>query len=97
MGQTGIPLPVATGVAPVPVGFVHSTATKFSGGFVQADYLAMPWVMLIMRYDGVNSWADFANGQESITAGALAMAKAPRPMVSRIVESPMSGLASRAP
>lgn len=66
-----IPLPVETGVSPVPVGFVRSTPATFSGGFLQADYLPLPWMMLIMRYDGVNSWADFANGQESITAGAL--------------------------
>ena len=66
-----IPLPLATGTSPVPVGFVHSRPSTFSGGFVQADYMPLPWIMLIMRYDGVNSWADFANGQESITAGAL--------------------------
>jgi hypothetical protein len=66
-----IPLPVETGVSPVPVGFVRSTPATFSGGFLQADYLPLPWMMLIMRYDGVNSWADFANGQESIPAGAL--------------------------
>ncbi|MGZ4812475.1 MAG: hypothetical protein ACXVZT_06745 [Terriglobales bacterium] len=66
-----IPLPVETGVSPVPVGFVRSTPATFSGGFLQADYLPLPWMMLIMRYDGVNSWADFANGQDSITAGAL--------------------------
>jgi hypothetical protein len=28
--------------------------------------MAKPWMMLILRYDGVNSWADFANGQESL-------------------------------
>jgi hypothetical protein len=66
-----IPLPVATGVAPVPVGFVRSTPATFSGGFIQADYMPLPWMMIIMRYDGVNSWADYANGQDSITAGAL--------------------------
>ncbi|MGZ4837615.1 MAG: hypothetical protein ACXVZR_03635 [Terriglobales bacterium] len=66
-----IPLPVETGVSPVPVGFVRSTPATFSGGFLQADYLPLPWMMLIMRYDGVNTWADFANGQDSITAGAL--------------------------
>jgi hypothetical protein len=29
---------------------------------VQADYLALPWVMLIMRWDGVHSGADRING-----------------------------------
>ncbi len=65
-----IPLPVVLGAPPVPIGFVHSKPATFSGGFLQADYMPLPWIMLIMRYDGVNSWADFANGQESITAGA---------------------------
>ena len=36
---------------------------KFNGGFVQADYLIyLPWVMLIGRWDGVNSSADRING-----------------------------------
>ena len=61
-----IPLPLSAGAAPAPVGFVRSTPTTFSGGFLQADYMAKPWMMLILRYDGVNSWADFANGQESL-------------------------------
>lgn len=63
-----IPLPLDGSL--IPVGYLHSVPTTFSGGFIQADYMPLPWVMLIMRYDGVNSWADFANGQESITAGA---------------------------
>ena len=29
---------------------------------MQSDYLALPWVMLIMRWDGVNSSADPING-----------------------------------
>jgi hypothetical protein len=65
-----IPLPIATGAPPVPIGFVHSTPGTFSGGFLQADYMPLPWIMLIMRYDGVNSWAEFANGQASILSGA---------------------------
>jgi hypothetical protein len=62
-----IPLPIG-GESPVPVGFVRGRPATFSGGFLQADYMPLPWIMLIMRYDGVNSWADFANGQESIEA-----------------------------
>ncbi|HYL38839.1 MAG TPA: hypothetical protein VEV17_23175 [Bryobacteraceae bacterium] len=48
--------------SPLPVRFVSSVPAKFSGGFVQADYLALPWTMLIMRWDGVNSSADRING-----------------------------------
>ncbi len=61
-----IPLPLTPGVPPVPIGFVRSKPTTFSGGFLQADYMPLPWIMLIMRYDGVNSWADWANGQQSL-------------------------------
>jgi hypothetical protein len=63
-----IPLPLNTGAAPLPIGFVHSTPATFSGGFLQADYMPMPWMMLIMRYDGVNSWGDFVNGQQALPA-----------------------------
>jgi hypothetical protein len=66
-----IPLPIGAGAPPVPVGFARTMPATFSGGFLQADYMPLPWMMLLMRYDGVNSWADFANGQESITASAL--------------------------
>ncbi len=44
-------------------GFIRGQAATFSGGFLQADYLVVPWVMLIMRYDAVNSRADFINGE----------------------------------
>src|SRR5246127_2165846 len=33
----------------------------FSGGFLEADYLVYPWMMTIMRWDRVNSTADFLN------------------------------------
>jgi hypothetical protein len=56
-----VPLPV-TATSAAPVGFVHGTSAKFNGGFVQADYLVLPWTMLIMRYDAVNSSADRING-----------------------------------
>jgi hypothetical protein len=46
----------------LPVRFVKSTAARFNGGFAQADFLALPWVMVIMRWDGVNSTADRING-----------------------------------
>jgi len=50
---------------------VHSRPATFSGGFIQADYMPLPRMVIIMRYDGVNSWADFANGQESIPVGSF--------------------------
>ncbi|HEX9046915.1 MAG TPA: hypothetical protein VF988_07795, partial [Verrucomicrobiae bacterium] len=53
---TATPIPTTT------VGFVHGSPATFTGGFVQADYLALPWMMLIMRYDAVNSRSDFLNG-----------------------------------
>ncbi len=60
---TPVPLPLpATATPPAPVGFVRSTPATFSGGFVQADYLVLPWLMTIMRWDAVNSWSDKING-----------------------------------
>jgi hypothetical protein len=38
------------------------TPITFTGGFGQAEYWVYPWLIGIMRYDGVNSFADFANG-----------------------------------
>ena len=54
-----VPLPPVPGVA---IGYASGIPATFSGGFVQADYLLYPWMMLIMRYDGVNSNADRLNG-----------------------------------
>jgi hypothetical protein len=42
-------------------GFVPGTTAKFNGGFLQADYLVLPWVMGIMRWDRVQSSGDFLN------------------------------------
>jgi len=56
-----IPLPVGTTSA-VPVGFVTSVPAKFNGGFLEADYLVLPWIMAIGRWDGVHSSADRING-----------------------------------
>ncbi len=50
-----------------PVGFVKGPPATFSGGFVEADYLAYPWLMAIMRYDAVNSHADRINGLNGVT------------------------------
>jgi len=46
----------------VPVGFTRGTAATFSGGFVDVEWLAYPWMYVMMRYDGVNSTSDRING-----------------------------------
>jgi hypothetical protein len=46
----------------VPVGFIRSTPATFSGGFADVEWLAYPWMYVMMRYDGVNSTADRING-----------------------------------
>jgi hypothetical protein len=56
-----VPLPLGTD-SPLPVSFIKSTPARFNGGFAQADYIITPWIMAIMRYDVVNSWADRING-----------------------------------
>jgi hypothetical protein len=45
-----------------PTGFVSGVPAHFNGGFLEADYLALPWLMAIMRWDRVQSSADFLNG-----------------------------------
>jgi hypothetical protein len=42
-------------------GFVSGSPAVFSGGFIQAEYLPYPWLILIMRYDTVHSTADQLN------------------------------------
>jgi hypothetical protein len=64
---TLVPLPI-TSTSPAPVGFVHGLPAKFNGGFVQAEWLAYPWLMGIMRYDAVNSGPDRINGLAINTA-----------------------------
>lgn len=59
----GVPVVLAPGPVTPPDGFVKGRAATFSGGFIQADYMPYPWMMVYMRYDGVNSWSDFVNGQ----------------------------------
>jgi hypothetical protein len=44
-----------------PTGFISGSPATFSGGFIQADYMAYPWLMMIMRWDRVQSRADFLN------------------------------------
>ena len=61
-----IPLPLAA-QSPLPIGFARSVPARFNGGFVQADYMFYPWMMGIMRWDGVNSTEDRINGLELAT------------------------------
>ncbi len=68
-----IPLPLP-GTTPLPVGFVKSAPAKFNGGFIQADYLALPWLMAIMRWDRVQSSADQINGIAGLTASSFSAA-----------------------
>ena len=42
--------------------FVETTPVTFSGGFLEAEYWFYPWLIATMRYDGVNSPTDHANG-----------------------------------
>ncbi len=41
---------------------LHGSPVTFTGGFVEAEYWFYPWLIGIMRYDGVNSPTDFLNG-----------------------------------
>lgn len=43
-------------------GFLPGLPVNFSGGFVESEYWVYPWLIGIMRYDVVNSPADFLNG-----------------------------------
>ena len=56
--STGVPITVSGGT---PVGFVRGSAATFSGGFVDAEWLAYPWMYVMIRYDGVNSQSDYHN------------------------------------
>lgn len=61
-------LPITLGTGET-IGFMRGVPATFSGGFLQADYLAYPWLMLIMRYDAVNSAADRINSAGLIEGG----------------------------
>jgi hypothetical protein len=51
---------------------ITAPAAHFNGGFLEADYLALPWLMTILRYDRVQSTADFLNGSGNFFAPASA-------------------------
>ena len=55
-------IPLQSLTQSVPVGFIRSTPATFSGGFVDAEWLAYPWMYLLIRYDAVNSTSDRING-----------------------------------
>nr|MDP9263681.1 hypothetical protein [Acidobacteriota bacterium] len=48
-----------------PTGLIQGPPVTFSGGFLQADYMPLPWIMTIMRYDTVNSTSDRLNALSS--------------------------------
>jgi len=54
-------LPVIPAGQPLPIGFGTGSPAHYSGGFLEADYLMYPWMMAIMRWDRVNSTADYLN------------------------------------
>lgn len=43
-------------------GIVDGTPVTYSGGFLEAEYWIYPWLIGMMRYDGVNSPTDRLNG-----------------------------------
>ncbi len=49
-------------IADTPTGFASGPSVHFGGGFLEADYLATPWMMTILRWDNVNSASDRLNG-----------------------------------
>jgi hypothetical protein len=51
--------------ADTPTGFAAAPSVHFGGGFLEADYLALPWLMAIMRWDNVNSASDRVNGPDA--------------------------------
>ena len=59
--QNLLPL-LPVGFLPPPTGLLRGSPASFSGGFLEADYLPLPWLMTIMRWDAVHSTADLVNG-----------------------------------
>jgi hypothetical protein len=59
-------------------GTLSPTTARFNGGFLEADYLALPWLMTIMRYDRVQSEADFLLGQAGASTNFFQPASATR-------------------
>ena len=64
----GLPVPLPVTGTPPPVGFIAGRPATFSGGFADVEWLAYPWMMVLMRYDAVNSNSDYIN---SLTPGGF--------------------------
>jgi len=62
VNASGALIPLQNLSTAVPVGFIQSDPATFDGGFADVEWLAYPWVMVMMRYDWVNSTADRING-----------------------------------
>jgi hypothetical protein len=60
--SSGALIPLQNLGSTVPIGFIQSRAATFSGGFADVEWLAYPWMMVLARYDAVNSTADRING-----------------------------------
>ena len=54
------------------------SSAHFNGGFLEADYLALPWLMTIMRYDRVQSQADLLLAQNGGQGSYFSPASATR-------------------
>ena len=59
--STGAVIPLESLGQIAPAGFIQGRAATFSGGFADVEWLAYPWMMVMMRYDGVNSNSDRIN------------------------------------
>jgi hypothetical protein len=59
--STGAVIPLQSLGQIAPAGFIPGRAATFSGGFADVEWLAYPWMMVMMRYDGVNSNSDRIN------------------------------------
>ena len=62
--QNLLPL-LPAGFLPPPTGLLRGSPASFSGGFLEADYLPLPWLMTIMRWDAVHSTADLIQRHRS--------------------------------
>lgn len=54
-------VPVTPTGASGPTSFSVGAPVKYSGGFLESDYLFLPWAMAIMRWDQVKSSSDRVN------------------------------------
>jgi hypothetical protein len=59
-------------------GLTGGMPAHFNGGFLEADYLVYPWMIAIMRWDRVQSQADFLNGQAGNSTNFFSPASANR-------------------